>query len=154
MKAKGWLAKTDLIDAKLLADYAHAFSLSPKQDYNSKSQEHLHSLIQRREQLILFKNQETNRLETAHDSVIIKLIKSYLKQLDRQSVEVNELIKDLCINDPIIKDKVNILTSIPGVGITLATTVIYETLQLGNIEFRQLTALVGLAPYAREKRKA
>ena len=58
VKAKGWLAKTDLIDSKLLSEYATVFSLLFKQDYNCKSQEDLHCFIQRREQLIAFKNQE------------------------------------------------------------------------------------------------
>ena len=61
-KAKGWLAKTDYIDSKLLSDYANLFALPIKQNYDSENQEQLHALIQRREQLILFKNQETNRL--------------------------------------------------------------------------------------------
>ncbi|WP_375332135.1 transposase [Candidatus Tisiphia endosymbiont of Temnostethus pusillus] len=49
-----------------------------------------------------------------------------------------------------IKDKIDRLTSIPAVGITLASTVICEAPELGNITFRNLTALVGLAPFARE----
>lgn len=75
--------------------------------YDSNSQQQLHALLKRREQLLLFKNQE-------------------------------------------IKDKIDKLTSIPAVGITLASTVICEAPELGNITFRNLTALVGPAPFARE----
>ena len=60
-KLRDGLAKTDYIDAKLLSDYATVFSLPIKQSYGSKAYENLHSLMQRREQLILLKNQETNR---------------------------------------------------------------------------------------------
>ena len=58
-RAKGWLAKTDCIDSKLLSDYATTFSLPIKQNYNSTNQENLHALIHRREQLTLSKNQES-----------------------------------------------------------------------------------------------
>ena len=78
------------------------------------------------------------------------MIQSHLKELDKQLSEINELIKQLCRQDPIIKDKVDILMSIPGVDMTLATTVICQAPQLGTIDFRQLTALVELAPYAKE----
>jgi len=149
-KALGWLAKTDSIDSKLLADYGKVFSLPAKQDYSSKSQEDLHALIQRREQLILFKNQEIARLETQHNKFVIKSIKNHIAQLDKQLMQIQQSIEELCNNDPIIKSKVSILTSIPGVGITVATTAICEVPQLGNIEFSKLTALTGLAPYARE----
>ncbi len=149
-KAKGWLAKTDLIDSKLLSEYATVFSLLVKQDYNCKSQEDLRCFIQRREQRIAFKNQEIARLENYHNKVVIKSIKSHINQLDKQLTQVQKSIEELCNNDLAIKDKVSKLTSIPGVGIVAATTAICEILQLGNIEFSQLTALVGIAPYARE----
>ena len=149
-KAKGWLAKTDLIDSKLLSEYATVFSLPVKQDYNCKSQEDLHYFIQRREQLIAFKNQEIARLENNYNKVVIKSIKSHINQLDKQLIQVQKSIEELCNNDLAIKDKVSKLTSIPGVGIVAATTAICEIPQLGNIEFSQLTALVGIAPYARE----
>lgn len=77
-KAKGWLAKTDYIDSKLLADYATVFSLPIKQHYNFKVCNNLHSLIQRREQLILLKNQKTNRLETKFNQLIIESINDHI----------------------------------------------------------------------------
>ena len=59
-------------------------------------------------------------------------------------------IKDLCENDIKIKSKFDRLTSIPGIGKVLATTVICEVPEIGNIDFRKLTSLIGLAPFARE----
>lgn len=149
-KAKGWLAKTDHMDSQLLSDYAKVFSLPIKQNYNSKNQENLHALIQRREQLILFKNQDHNRLETEHHKLVIASINKHLIYLDKQLKQVQNAIKELCDNDIEIQNKVSKLASIPGVGITVATTAICEVSELGNIGFNQLTALVGLAPYARE----
>jgi len=69
-KARGWLAKTDKIDRKLLSDYANKFLLPIKQDYNTESKQKLHSLIKRREQLILIRNQEIARLDKVNDNII------------------------------------------------------------------------------------
>ena len=70
-KARGWIAKTDKIDSKLLYYYATTFALPIKDSYNTESQEKLHKLLKRREQLILFKNQEIAKLDTDYNSVII-----------------------------------------------------------------------------------
>ena len=149
-KAKGWLAKTDHIDSKLLSDYATIFTLSVKHSYNFESQENLQALIQRREQLILLRNQESNRLETEYNQFSIISIKMHLEHLDQQLVSVQTAIKELCTNDNDIQSKISKLTSIPGVGITVATTAICAVPELGNIEVSPLIALAGLAPYARE----
>ena len=149
-KAKGWLAKTDYIDAKLLSDYATVFSLPIKQSYGSKAYENLHSLMQRREQLILLKNQETNRLETRFNQFITESINDHIAHLDKQLKQIQIAIEEVCKSDIEIQNKVSRLTSIPGVGITVATNTICGAPELGNIEFKELTALVGLAPYARE----
>ena len=149
-KAKGWLAKTDYIDSKLLSDYANLFALPIKQNYNSENQEQLHALIQRREQLILFKNQETNRLENCYSEFTRKSIKQHVIHIDKQLVQVQSSIEEFCTNDIEIRDKVSKLRSIPGIGSTVAITAICEVPELGNIEFASLTALVGLAPFTRE----
>jgi transposase len=149
-KAKGLLAKTDKIDSKLIADYATAFSLPVKRDYNTASRQHLHALIQRREQLIVIKNQESNRLEVAYDQFIITAIKKHITYLDKQ-LELTEIaIKELCRNDLELRDKLKALTSIPGVGMVLATKAITTVPELGQIDSNKLTALTGLAPYARD----
>lgn len=149
-KARGWLAKTDYIDSKLLSDYATTFSLEIKQDYCCQVSQKLHSLIQRRGQLVYFKTQDSNRLETEHDRFILESINAHLIHVEEQLKEIEVQIKQLCDHDEELKNKFAKLTSIPGVGIVIATTAICELPELGNIEFNKLTALVGLAPYARE----
>ena len=123
-KARGWLAKTDKIDSKLLSDYANKFLLPIKQDYNTESQQKLHSLIKRREQLILIRNQEIARLDKANDNIIKQSLEEVLSYLGGQLITIESAIKDLC-NDR-------------------------EIPEIGNIDFRKLTALVGLAPFARD----
>jgi transposase len=149
-KAKGLLAKTDRVDSKLIADYALAFSLPVKEDYNTQSMQHLHALIQRREQLVKLKNQESNRLEAEYNESVITSIKEHIDHLSKQLSIIESAIKDTCDNDEMIQNKIKSLTSIPGVGITLATKAITQVPELGNIECGKLTSLVGLAPFARD----
>ncbi len=148
-KARGWLAKTDKIDSKLLHDYATVFVLPVKIDYDSENQQKLHSLIKRREQLILFRNQEIARLDKEIGLDVEQSLNQHLSFLNQQITNIEGLINDFCNNDIEIKNKVERLTSIPGVGITLATAIVCEAPELGSIEFSQLTSLIGLAPYAR-----
>ncbi len=149
-KAKGLLAKTDSLDSKLLYDYATCFSLKVKSDYSTENQEVLHNLIKRREQLILFQNQEIARLDTEYDSLVKKSVESHLSYLQYELSEINATIKNLCHKDPDIKNKIDQLTSIPGVGITLATNVVCKVPELGYSEFKNLTSLIGLAPFAKD----
>lgn len=75
--------QNDYIHPKLLADYATVFSLPIKQHYDFKVCDNLHSLIQRREQLIILKNQEINRLETKFNQLIIESINDHIAHLDK-----------------------------------------------------------------------
>lgn len=149
-RAKGHFAKTDKMDSKLIADYATTFSLPIKRNHSTASQQNLNALIQRREQLIIFKNQEGNRLETACNQLIIDLLKKHITYLDEQLDLIETAIKKLYSKDQELRDKLKALTSIPGVGIVLATKAIIEIPELGQIESNKLTSLAGLAPYARD----
>jgi len=148
-KAKGWLAKTDKIDSKLICSYAASFNMKPHSDYTTDAQRELHSLIKRREQLLLFKNQEAARADKQIPRYIEESIKKHIQYLDEQLKDINLAIEKLCHSNIEIQDKINKLTSIPGVGKVLAIAAICELPELGNIEFRKLTSLEGLAPFAR-----
>ena len=79
----------------MLFDYATVFSLPIKQDYNTESQQKLHSLIKRREQLILIKNQEIARLDkAANDTFIKKSLEEVLSCLEKQLTAIENVIKD------------------------------------------------------------
>ena len=108
-KAKGLLAKTNKIDSKLIHDYAASFNLQIKPDYSTDTQRSLHSLIKRREQIILFKNQEIARLDKQMYSIVIKSINQHLKYLDKQLESLKQTSEEE------IKEKISRLTSIPGV---------------------------------------
>ena len=127
--------------------------MQPKQNYKSTAEEKLISLTKRREQLILMKNQEISRLETEQDNYIKKSINQHLAYLEGNIKSANAHIEVLCKDDKEIKDKMDRLMSIPAVGTVLATSVICQAPELGNIAFTKLTSLIGLAPFARDSGK-
>lgn len=149
-KAKGLLAKTDNLDSKLLHDYATCFSLKVKSDYDTESQQRLHNLIKRREQLILCQNQEIARLDTSLEPLVKKSLAKHLAYLKSELKKINELIKNICNKDSDIKSKIDKLTSIPGVGMVLATNALCEIPELGHSQLANLVSLVGLAPFAKD----
>lgn len=149
-RAKGLLAKTDKMDSKLIHDYAMQFAIDTKPCKVSEGQRTLKALIQRRQQLILSKNQEIARLDHEHNPMMKASLKNHLAYLTKELEDINRLILNICQEDSQIRGRIQQLTSIPGVGIVLATTVICECVELGQIDFRKVTALVGLAPFARE----
>ena len=154
-KGVGILAKTDKLDAKVLQMYAEKNDLKPKSDFKTKSQTTLHNLIVRRKQLIAMKLQENNRLETEGNKVIVDSVKCHFEFIENQIAIMDKEIANITKSDPDIKDKFHRLQSIPGVGPNLAVAAITELpeLQDENVTLRQITALVGLAPYARQSGK-
>lgn len=149
-KAKGMFAKTDKIDSKLLYEYANMFSLPIFHNYSSSSEDKLRALLKRRNQFIEAKNKEISRLDHAYDDEIKLSIEGSISYIDNQLTLIEDSIKFICDNDAEIKDKISRLTSIPGVGLVLAITLICDLPEIGKINFIKLTSLVGLAPFARD----
>ena len=149
-KAKGLFAKTDKIDSKLLSDYATTFSLQIKHCFKEDDQQKLQELVKRREQLILFKTQEAARLDKISDAIVEGSLKEHLSYLESELESISKAIAEHCSSNTATSNAIAKLTSIPGVGITLATTTICELPELGKIGLSKLTALVGLAPFARD----
>lgn len=146
-RALGDFGKTDKLDAKNIYEYAKAFNFEPKNDYQDKNQQYLSSLINRRQQLLVLRNQETNKLETLQDKEIVNYIKQHIEFIDKQIQKIEESIDKVIEENKEIQTKMARLQSIPGVGKVLATHVIAQLPELGKIEARKLTALVGIAPY-------
>lgn len=99
---------------------------------------------------MLFKNQEAARLDTDHNTSVKASLEHHISYLTKQLKKLEDEINSLIKTDPLISGKVKALTSIPGVGIVLATNVICELPELGHAGFRQITSLTGLAPFARD----
>lgn len=144
------MAKTDKLDSKLIHDYAQAFNLLPVNSKIDLNHLLLQDLLQRRQQLIALKNQETNRLEHTYSQAIIDSLNQHVSYLDQELESINQQINDLTTTDSKMSHQIKILTSIPGVGITLATTIMAELPELEHTDRRKIISLIGLAPFARD----
>ncbi len=147
-RAIGVLAKTDKIDAKVIAQYAAKMKPEIRTLPDEKSRL-IKDLLIRRKQLLDMRTMEKNRLQimpaTLHGS-----IKSTLKMFDKQIDKITNQLDVLVQQEARWRVPLKILTSTPGVGSVLAYTLISELPELGNLNRKEIAALVGLAPLNRE----
>jgi transposase len=147
-KATGKLAKTDVIDAHLIAEYA--FKIQPETLGPKEANEiRLKALVTRREQLVEMRVAEQNRLGTAQNSMqadIREHIEWLSSRIEALEVQIDELVDSL----PEWREQVERLDSIPGVGKITAVTVLSEMPELGQLDRQKIAALAGLAPFNRD----
>lgn len=145
-RALGILAKTDELDARVLARFGE--QVRPRCVLEAAPQlAELQQLVDRRRQLLELRTAETNRLEqitskTARKSVA-QVVKTLNKELERVEVEITRLLES---NDD-WKRKAELLLSVPGIGATTAAALLADLPELGQINRCQVAALVGLAPF-------
>ena len=151
-KALGIFAKTDAIDANIIADYAFHFKPKPTK-VKSQTQKQLSAALTRRRQLIHMRASEKCRLDSApelnHDSI--------LRFIDHFTAEIKSLdkhISSLKKQDPLWCHKSDLLISVPCVGDVLSTTLLVELPELGSLSNKEVAALVGLAPFNRDSGKS
>lgn len=147
-KAKGILAKTDKVDAQVLAQFGEAIK-PPLRDLPTTQDRELKALVARRRQLIHMMSQEKNRLHQATDSLRAQIeehidwLKSRLKDLDKS---LDKKIRAT----PAWKEKEDLLRTAPGAGAVLSRTLISELPELGQLNGKQIAALAGVAPFNRD----
>lgn len=145
-KATGQLAKTDQVDAAVLAAFARAIrpAVRPIKDADTRE---LDDLVTRRRQLIDMRVQETLRLGTA-SKVQSKSLKAHIAWLDKRIADLDDdLTKRLRASD-VWRTKDDLLQGIPGVGAVTTLTMLAKCPELGTMNRRQIAALVGIAPLA------
>jgi len=150
-KATGQLAKTDLVDAAVLAAFARAIrpAVRPIKDVDTRE---LDDLVTRRRQLIDMRVQETLRLGTA-SKVQRKSLAGHIAWLDKRIVKLDDdLSKRLRASDA-WRTKDDLLQGIPGVGAVTTLTLLAKCPELGALNRRQIAALVGVAPRANDSGK-
>ena len=147
-KATGKLAKTDALDAKVLARFAAVIKPEPRPIPDEELQE-LGAILARRRQLIEMLTAEKNRLHTAGKAVIAG-INAHIAYLEKEKSEIETGLQSKIQESPIERAKYNLLRSVPGVGPTLCTTLLIELPELGKLNKRQIAALVGVAPLNRD----
>jgi len=142
----GQWAKTDPIDAAVLAKFAQIVKPAPKSHATAQTAE-LSELVRRRRQLNDLRTQESNRLLMIHHPKVKKSIKKMLKTLDFQINEIDQLIREHIDADDNFRNKDNILRSTPGVGPQTSAMLIANLPELGSLNRQEIAALAGLAPY-------
>ena len=147
-KASGQLAKTDAIDAMVLARFAEAIrpTVRPLPD---ESLLELRALIARRRQLTEMIVAERNRLTAASKSVR-KRINTHIRWLEAELGRADKDLDQSIRQSPIWKENEDLLRSVPGIGPVISRTLLAELPELGQLNRKQIAALVGIAPLNRD----
>ncbi len=148
-RSLGKLAKTDKIDAAVIAQYAATIKPEITNILDNKSQK-LKDLVARRKQLVYLRAIEKNHKEHAFDQIIINSINLTINNLTHQIDEIELMITDHIHSDPDLKKKLDQLKTIPGIGDTTASMLITNLPELGHLNRRQIASLVGVAPMNRD----
>jgi transposase len=148
----GILAKTDRIDARVIARFGEQAKPRPS-EVNSEKQAAFRELVTRRRQLVEFRTAEKNRLETANAPTVRKNIRHMLEQLDKQIRQLEEEMGELISANPMLAAKATLLKTVPGVGPVVIANLLTELPELGRLNRQQVAALVGVAPFNRDSGK-
>jgi transposase len=147
-KATGRLAKTDRIDARVIARFAEAVRPEIRELKTEEMQE-LTALGLRRRQIIQMITSEKNRLATA-SKWTREDIKEHISWLEKRLDDVNKELEKSIRNSPVWREKEDLLRSVPGVGPVLSATLLSQLPELGSLNRKQIAALVGVAPLNRD----
>ena len=147
-KATGRLAKTDRIDAEILARLPAAVGPRPSVLPDEEAQL-LQAILTRRRQLLEMLISENNRLKMAPEAVAGR-IRAHMKWLKKELERTDEDLDEAVEESTTFKDNEALLRSVPGVGPVLARTLLAELPELGRLDHRRLSALVGVAPFNRD----
>lgn len=150
-RAMGRLAKTDKIDAFLLANFGEHRHPRVMPPYN-KEIENLRALHDYRQQLVAAKTATSNRIESA-PPIMQSLLKKDLNALIKKITKVEKMISEFLANHPDLQKKADALQSFHGVGSTTATMFLSHVPELGNVNDKEIAAIVGVAPYNRDSGK-
>jgi transposase len=147
-KSTGQLAKTDLLDAKVLAQFAESHRPAPTPAPDEGAEE-LEALTTRRDQLVAARTAEKNRLPLARPSQRAS-IERHLEWLGGEIRDLEEEIERQLQASPDFKEKARLLRSVPGVGRLTAPALLARLPELGKLSRKQIAALCGVAPLNRD----
>jgi transposase len=147
-RATGQLAKTDAIDAQVLALFAERGRPTPRPLPDEAAQA-LEALLTRRRQLIAMLIAERNRLLIARPAVRRDL-QQHIRFLERRLREADDDLHSAVKASPVWRVKDDLLQSVPGVGRVVSLTLLAELPELGRISHKEIAALVGVAPLNRD----
>ncbi|HEX9843566.1 MAG TPA: IS110 family transposase [bacterium] len=151
-KAMGRLAKTDSIDAEVLALFGERMQ-PPVRPLPDAASAELDALVGRRRQLVEMLTMEKNRLHSARGRQVRASIQTIIAALQAQLSDVDRDLQQAVLDSPLWRARADLLRSVPGVGKVLSTTLIAELPELGTLSPKALAALVGVAPLNRDSGK-
>ena len=144
-KSIGQLAKTDKLDARLLARFGAAVQPAVTQLPN-EAEEHLSALLARRKQLLEMLVAEENRLSSTARTMNAN-IEKHITWLKKELGDLNKEIDEFNRQDPELKEKNELMQSVKGVGPITASTLAADLPELGHLNKKKIAALVGVAPF-------
>lgn len=147
-RATGQRAKTDALDASVLAHFAEAIRPVPRPLPDAQAQA-LTALLARRRQVVEMAVAEKNRLGTA-PRPMGERIQAHLAWLEEELAQLEEELSRTLRQSPLWQEKDTLLRSVPGVGPVLSLTLLAELPELGTLNRKQIAALVGVAPLNRD----
>jgi transposase len=147
--ALGRLAKTDTLDAAVIASFAARVrpAVRPMPDAQAQI---LGEMVTRRQQIVGMISSETNRLHQATSGQLRKRLTAHLAWLQHELTDIEADLDKAIRASPVWAEKADLLTSVPGVGDATARTLIAELPELGTLDRRRIAALVGVAPINRD----
>jgi transposase len=143
-QALGQLAKTDRLDAALLARFAESVRPPPRPLPDAQAQA-LAALVTRRSQIVTMLVAEQQRLRTTPPALRAR-VEAHVSWLRTERAALDEELAQTIHQTPLWRDRDDVLQSVPGVGPTLATTLIADLPELGRLNRKQIAALAGVAP--------
>jgi transposase len=148
-KALGKLAKTDRIDAQVLAEFAHAIR-PPLRTRPDESERKLQETLARRSQLLTMRTMESNRLQQAQDERVRADVKAVVAFLNQRLKALDHDLDQLIQQSPAWQEKIDLLQTVPGIGPQTARALVAELPELGACSRQALAALAGVAPMNRD----
>jgi transposase len=143
-RATGQLAKTDALDARALAHFADVIRPTPRPLPDAQTQE-LRALLGRRQQLVVMRTAEQNRL-TGTRTRLITDIEAHITWFNARIATLDNDLEILLRASPVWRENDDLLQSAPGIGPVCARTLLLELPELGTLNRQQIAALVGVAP--------
>jgi len=148
-RATGQLAKTDALDARIIARFAEAVQPAVRPLPTPQAQA-LADLMARRRQVVDMLGAELNRQRQARQPRLQKRIADHVAWLQKALTKLDEDLTELIHKSPVWREKENLLTSTPGIGDVTAHALIADLPELGQLDRRRIAALVGIAPFNRD----
>jgi len=148
-KATGRLAKTDRIDAEVLALFAQRIQ-PPARSVGDENERKIKALVARRRQLVTIRTAEQNRRHRAGNDMVAASIDAVLEAIDKQLDETDRMIRRFVQSSPAWMERAELLRSVPGLGPVTTHVLLADLPELGRLNRREIASLVGVAPINRD----